>query len=861
MAPPEKKQRKQSTRRKATIAPDTVVANESARPEEDAAIAATVTASASASASATASVEVPSSAPSSAPSTPAAPANEGNSDLIFERRNERPLVQPLLKLQTFPRTHPLPNLERFNLTPEQLRHPLFVAIAKTLLVNGNAWQSALDLVGRTPKGSVQGAISTALTLAHSLNRFEPIEKDRFANITYYRMAAQALEPNQNAVSGETQSNQEQQTTAPTRRIQASMKRKKKPEPRWDLDSTSSDDSLSSASSDEEVDHRVKRSNNRSTKSSHTNSRTNSRYADYSGPKRTRASSSSSSGSSSSTSPVQNDTIPNGLKKLPKGYVYDTEIYQNSLMRLSVNPSQTGEYMEHLKGKSERENDFPDRRGQFELDLEQAPSVFGVEQQTGYAYPRLRNSSRCRLRKEVCEDGFAITDLTHNGKFLGRLFCITDGHGGCACSNYVIATVPGAMQVILGRYKATDFALPSVQEIVKRQITDALRVIDKEYLEYKKRQYMLFKAKAIPSDPGSDGTTLIVNIFIDKWIINVNLGDSRSMISSRDFTGRWNVDYFSEDHTPSLERLAHTIYANGGEFVTHDDKIIKFDPNLKSDKKHRQSLKEARIRVRDAALNEYGIPWRTRNGQCASVNLGACIGDILYKLDPVNPVLSCTPDVTFIDISEIQQGYMLMASDGLWDYVNRGGKVQDQNALVSQFIGDKLDRGWSNQRIVSHLSDREGLIALYSDSIQEYDDFTAILVTFDHEQLTVQRKRILAQKELEQAETVKRLQQQMIAMEKEKAAKKQESENASSTGGENSTKDVAAADTDAMELEKEQKEAEKEKKEETRNSSSAEQGEGHVPPRQEKDEYETETDVSSVDPSLAPSPVPASPVRV
>lgn len=41
-------------------------------------------------------------------------------------------------------------------------------------------------------------------------------------------------------------------------------------------------------------------------------------------------------------------MPNGLKKLPKGYVYDTEINQSALMNLSINPSQTGEFMAHLR---------------------------------------------------------------------------------------------------------------------------------------------------------------------------------------------------------------------------------------------------------------------------------------------------------------------------------------------------------------------------------------------------------------------------------------------------------------------------------------------------------------------------------
>ncbi|KAF9311816.1 Protein phosphatase 1L [Podila horticola] len=692
---------------------------------------------------------------------PGTPIEE--TEIIFERRNERPLSEDLVPLEEFPHDEPLPTLERFDLAPEQLKHPLFVAIAKTLLVQGNAWQSALDLVdgiryfnlanlgGRTPKGSVQGAISTALTLAHQLKRIEPIEKEKLLNITYYRVAPEILDgvsTSEPRVHLRTRPRTIQRTAPTRRKPTGTVKRKKKPMSTWGSDSLSSDGSLSSGSSDDEVDHRHKlvKSNN-------------GRYLDSSSAKRTRAGSSASS----SSSPDQMDTIPNGLKKLPKGYV-------------NIN---------------ERENNYPDRRGEFGLDLTQEPSMFAVEQQTGYAYPRLRNSGRSRLQKEECEDGFAISDLKHNNTFLGRLFCITDGHGGRACSNFVIATIPGAMQVILGKYKPSDISLPSVQETIKRQITEALRLIDKEYLEYKKQQYLLFKAKAIPNDPGSDGTTLIVNIFIDKWIINVNLGDSRSMISSRDITGRWNVDFFSEDHTPSLERLAHTIYANGGEFVTHDDKVIRFDPNLKSDKKHRVSLKEARIRVKDAASNAYGIPYRTRNGQCASVNLGACIGDVLYKLDPVNPVLTCTPDVTFIDITKIQQGYLIMASDGLWDYVQRGGKVQDQNAAVSQYVGDKLDRGWNHQRIVCSLSDREGVMALYSDSIQEYDDFTAIVITFNQEQLKQQQQRrrehdekqkmvqqqqkLLAQQRQKEIEEIQRLQQQQLLISMEQETDEQETE--------------------------------------------------------------------------------------
>lgn len=65
----------------------------------------------------------------------------------------------------------------------------------------------------------------------------------------------------------------------------------------------------------------------------------------SSPKRVRT---GSPGSSSRPKTPLGQGIPNGLKKLPKGYVYDTDIDQAALMDLSINPSQTGEFIEHLK---------------------------------------------------------------------------------------------------------------------------------------------------------------------------------------------------------------------------------------------------------------------------------------------------------------------------------------------------------------------------------------------------------------------------------------------------------------------------------------------------------------------------------
>lgn len=46
--------------------------------------------------------------------------------------------------------------------------------------------------GPTPYGTVQGAVSKALSLAGSLQTFEPLEKSKMNHATYYRLSAKVL---------------------------------------------------------------------------------------------------------------------------------------------------------------------------------------------------------------------------------------------------------------------------------------------------------------------------------------------------------------------------------------------------------------------------------------------------------------------------------------------------------------------------------------------------------------------------------------------------------------------------------------------------------------------------------------------
>lgn len=77
--------------------------------------------------------------------SPKAPSRKKKSKAVAAAPPPVQLHEPL---QALPVSTPLPDLTDFNLRSEQLRNPLFVAISKVLIVYGNAWQSANDLVGK-----------------------------------------------------------------------------------------------------------------------------------------------------------------------------------------------------------------------------------------------------------------------------------------------------------------------------------------------------------------------------------------------------------------------------------------------------------------------------------------------------------------------------------------------------------------------------------------------------------------------------------------------------------------------------------------------------------------------------------------
>jgi hypothetical protein len=244
--------------------------------------------------------------------------------------------------------------------------------------------------------------------------------------------------------------------------------------------------------------------------------------------------------------------------------------------------------------------------------------FAIVQQKGYSYPRFRSHEKIKIPKVNCEDKFRVTDIiTEDKKVAGRLFILADGHGGPGCSEYFVRKTPAAVEALCSQYDATKLGDSTIQKQFETEIKAMIQTLDDDYLILKRQQ---IAAKKTPDEHvDNDGCTLVLNIFLGEWLININVGDSRTVLISApepssapptsienantigiDNDYKMDVVFASQDHKPYLEHLARHILENGGEFVDSvQNRVIKVDlDKLKEDgNRHtkRVALKNARIR--------------------------------------------------------------------------------------------------------------------------------------------------------------------------------------------------------------------------------------------------------------------------
>lgn len=246
--------------------------------------------------------------------------------------------------------------------------------------------------------------------------------------------------------------------------------------------------------------------------------------------------------------------------------------------------------------------------------------FAIVQQKGYSYPRFRSHEKIKIPKVNCEDKFRVTDILQGDTVTGRLFILADGHGGPGCSEHFVRKTPAAVQQLCAEFDPTQLGDQAVQKQLESEIKKLIQQLDDDYLVLKRQQ---IANKPSPEEHvDNDGCTLILNLFFGEWLINVNVGDSRTVLISApepsnapptsienantlgvDNDYKMDVVFASQDHKPYLEHLARHILENGGEFVDSvQNRVIKVElDKLREDgnrNNKRVALKNARIRPKD-----------------------------------------------------------------------------------------------------------------------------------------------------------------------------------------------------------------------------------------------------------------------
>lgn len=390
----------------------------------------------------------------------------------------------------------------------------------------------------------------------------------------------------------------------------------------------------------------------------------------------------------------------------------------------------------------------------------AASHFAVAQQTGYSYPRFRSHDKIKIPKDCCEDRFAVCDIklldekTQELSISGRVFVLADGHGGPGCSEYFIRHVPVSVQSICAKYTAEQVSELEIQTKLEVEFKDMVAELDEAYLsikreEFKKQAELMEEDKAKKLEPATtgdadametddandnpgtkvnnDGCTLIINLLVGEWLVNINVGDSRTILMSAPEYTKTNVNGFdysnspvidqnykmdvvfaSQDHKPYLEHLAREIMDMGGEFVDSvQNRVIRVDLDKTKDDGNRHAkrlaLKHARIRPRDyqpPAGHEYWkanssspnspftingngqqVKVRIRDDKIPSLNVARSCGDLDFKMDPKRKIISCEPDVTFVRVLDHSHRQQVALSHGGNTPVNTDSKSKPRRYFL------------------------------------------------------------------------------------------------------------------------------------------------------------------------------------
>lgn len=258
-----------------------------------------------------------------------------------------------------------------------------------------------------------------------------------------------------------------------------------------------------------------------------------------------------------------------------------------------------------------------------------------------------------LRNSMQDRDFAeeVTFYIKDKKIIAQVYGVFDGHGG------------GDEAAEFVQSNLTDFLVEAIEDHNKESLTqegiwNALKAcfkkLDEQVYEQNKVLYPLPSNLDDPDWIVPPGTTVTIAMILEGNLWVANAGDSRAILCDNG-----TVTQLSEDAKPDIERFARGVEKLGG--------TIYFDDESKID----------RVEHEIAVTRAIGDRWiKGKN---------AVDGQCLCCISP-NPKITCVP------LDAKQNGYLILACDGIFDVastlqvvdaVNKSGAAKETPELIAK----------------------------------------------------------------------------------------------------------------------------------------------------------------------------------
>ena len=250
----------------------------------------------------------------------------------------------------------------------------------------------------------------------------------------------------------------------------------------------------------------------------------------------------------------------------------------------------------------------------------------------------------------CEDKYFIKEITISNK-TGYIMAIFDGHGGWILSQYAnLLFYP----YFLEEYNSNK----NIEKIEEKRIINSL---NKTFARIEEEFKLISFSKYFEGNKKYKnlGTCALVILIINNKLYTANLGDSKAILLTKDETKKENHGTFGYKKITKVYNCRKT----------EEQKKLKekwpYMDDIYKCKRKKVCYVKGRLQP-TSTLGDFYLKSPFYNLDTKKINNDKYINDKIEKYE--GPFISSIPDIKIFNLT-INDKYLVIGSDGLWDYLN------------------------------------------------------------------------------------------------------------------------------------------------------------------------------------------------